>query len=154
MKTTPKVAQNNAPQSVENESAAVIAHPSTPAQDEAKQQPAPEPAAPAAEQAAPISTTLSRMERLQQHQEKYKTLRRLNESLNTLEATRTNIEGFVFEQDETNTRYYQGLTLTDDKGSKFETKNPTLCRLLVAELRKILDKRITEVQTELLEIAI
>ncbi|CCH01648.1 hypothetical protein FAES_3641 [Fibrella aestuarina BUZ 2] len=154
MKTTPKVAQNNAPKSEVNESASVIAHPSTPPQDEPKtnpeQQPNPEPAA---EQPAPVNPKVVRIQQLEKHFEHYEQLRKLNTNLNQLKATKAQIQEFIFDSDgaEAN-RYYQGITIKDDRGKEFNTKNPVLSRLLVNELDTILTAKIKEVENALLEI--
>lgn len=151
----PKSGPKQRAQKRSNESAAVIAHPSTPPQDEPKtnpeQQPNPEPAA--EQPAPPVNPKVVRIQQLEKHFEHYEQLRKLNTNLNQLKATKAQIQEFIFDSDgaEAN-RYYQGITIKDDRGKEFNTKNPVLSRLLVNELDTILTAKIKEVENALLEI--
>lgn len=166
MKSTPKVPQNTVQNGQGSAETPVIEHPATPAQAQpqptaeaapTKQAaPAQQPAAPVAEQAAPlppVNPKVVRIQQLEKHFEHYEQLRKLNVNLNSLKATKAQIQEFIFDETtaESN-RYYQGITIKDDKGKEFNTKNPVLSRLLVNELDTILTTKIKEVENKLLEI--
>lgn len=160
MKSTPKVPQNPVQNGQGSAETPVIEHPATPAQAQPQPTeqaaPAEQPAAPVAEQAAPlppVNPKVVRIQQLEKHFEHYEQLRKLNVNLTSLKATKDLIREFVFDTEAAESgRYYQAITIKDDRGKEFNTKNPVLGRLLVNNLDEILTAKIKEVENKLLEI--
>lgn len=82
-------------------------------------------------------------------------LHRLMVQRGRLVYTIANLDKFEIEQKEeaedTSTNYYQGceLEITDDKRSKFATKNPVIIRAVALFVRNLCTNRLAEIEAEI-----
>jgi hypothetical protein len=133
MKKTPIVSLSA--ESAQHETEAVIIdHPATPARQE------PQPP--------------TRQQVLAAREEKCRLLTRLSRNLTSLRDSRDTLAGFKLDTSaDFHGRNYAVIRITDDQNRIFETKNPVLIAMLADELARILDRKIEDVENEVLAVA-
>jgi hypothetical protein len=140
--------------STEGAEAKVIVLNSTPVaelESQPETAPAQEPSPTAMPEPSPV---LSVAQLVADRTEKVQQMLTISAQIARLERSRTDLGRLVQMVEQDDERQYQTLMIADDHGQKWSTNNATLSRLLVGEVSRILEEKVSEKQSELLSITL